>query len=156
MMVDASTVWKPSQTVVFTFDGQMSPQRMFICGNDLSVEVYTCPKIQCYNCRRYRHTKTQFRLDVLNADDPSADLHLRSIIESGWLRWHTIFTDASKLSEAECFGVGSCRTHNSGRDSDRYAPAPASRTSYRIDRRSGTLGFVKTLPHGSKIQFPLV
>ncbi|GBP18051.1 Probable RNA-directed DNA polymerase from transposon BS [Eumeta japonica] len=39
-------------------------------------------------------------------EDPSADLHFRSIIENGWMGWHTIYTDASKLSEVECVGVG--------------------------------------------------
>ncbi|GBP47435.1 hypothetical protein EVAR_85027_1 [Eumeta japonica] len=42
----------------------------------------------------------------ISKDAPCADLHLRSIIENGWLGWHTIFTDASKLFEAECVGVG--------------------------------------------------
>ncbi|GBP84664.1 hypothetical protein EVAR_58887_1 [Eumeta japonica] len=37
---------------------------------------------------------------------PSVDLHFRSTIANGWLGWHAIFTDASKLSEAECIGVG--------------------------------------------------
>ncbi|GBP33545.1 Probable RNA-directed DNA polymerase from transposon X-element [Eumeta japonica] len=41
-----------------------------------------------------------------NKDDPSADLHFLSIIENGWLGWHTIFTDASKFSEAECDEIG--------------------------------------------------
>ncbi|GBP13950.1 hypothetical protein EVAR_10511_1 [Eumeta japonica] len=34
-------------------------------------------------------------------DDPSADLHFCSMIENGWLGWYFIFTDASKLFEAE-------------------------------------------------------
>ncbi|GBP61812.1 hypothetical protein EVAR_88736_1 [Eumeta japonica] len=60
-MVGGSTIWKPSQTVVLTFDGQMLPQRVFLCYNALSIEVYTYPTIQCYNWCRYGHTKAQCR-----------------------------------------------------------------------------------------------
>ncbi|GBP01511.1 hypothetical protein EVAR_102578_1 [Eumeta japonica] len=41
----------------------------------------------------------------VSVDDPGADLHFRSIIKNVWFGWHTIFTDASKLSEAECVGI---------------------------------------------------
>ncbi|GBP65633.1 hypothetical protein EVAR_47238_1 [Eumeta japonica] len=58
-MMDGSTVWKPYQTVMFTFDGHMLPQRVFLCCNTLSVEVYTYPTIQCYNCCQYGHNKAQ-------------------------------------------------------------------------------------------------
>ncbi|GBP79958.1 hypothetical protein EVAR_52956_1 [Eumeta japonica] len=44
--------------------------------------------------------------EVKRMDDPSADLHFRSIIKNGWLGWHTIFTEGSKPFEAECVGVG--------------------------------------------------
>lgn len=54
-------VWKPSQTVVLTFDGQVLPKRVFLCYNSLPVELYTFPTIQCFNCCRFGHTKTQCR-----------------------------------------------------------------------------------------------
>ncbi|GBP55461.1 hypothetical protein EVAR_42637_1 [Eumeta japonica] len=41
--------------------GQVLPQRVFLCCNALSVEVYTYPTIQGHNCCRYRHTKAQCR-----------------------------------------------------------------------------------------------
>ena len=59
--VDGATVWKPSQSVVVTFDGQILPKRIFMCFNALQVELYTYPTIQCYNCCRYGHTKLQCR-----------------------------------------------------------------------------------------------
>lgn len=61
VMVDGSPTWKPSQTVVLTFDGQVLPKRVFMCYNSLPVELYTYPTIQCYNCCRYGHTKNQCR-----------------------------------------------------------------------------------------------
>lgn len=60
-MVDGSAVWKPSQTVVLTFDGQVLPKRIFMCYNALPVDLYIFPTIQCFNCCRYGHTKTQCR-----------------------------------------------------------------------------------------------
>lgn len=60
-VVDGSPVWKPSQTVVLTFDGQVLPMRIYMCYNTLPVELYTYPTIQCYNCARFGHTKIQCR-----------------------------------------------------------------------------------------------
>lgn len=59
--IDGSVIWKPSQSVVFTFDGQVLPKRVYICYNALPVELYTYPTIQCYNCCRYGHTKLNCR-----------------------------------------------------------------------------------------------
>lgn len=59
--VDGAPSWKPSQTVVLTFDGQILPKRVFMCFNALPVELYTYPTIQCYNCCRFGHTKAQCR-----------------------------------------------------------------------------------------------
>ncbi|KAG6454161.1 hypothetical protein O3G_MSEX008519 [Manduca sexta] len=56
--VDGTVTWKPSQTVVLTFDGQVLPTRIFMCYNALKVELYIYPTIQCFNCCRYGHTKT--------------------------------------------------------------------------------------------------
>lgn len=59
--IDGSPTWKPSQTVVLTFDGQVLPKRIFICYNALTVDLYIFPTIQCYNCCRYGHTKLNCR-----------------------------------------------------------------------------------------------
>ncbi|GBP16831.1 hypothetical protein EVAR_13215_1 [Eumeta japonica] len=42
-MVNGSTVWKPSQTLVLTYDKQMLPQRVLLCYNALSVKVIHLP-----------------------------------------------------------------------------------------------------------------
>ena len=59
--VDGTTTWKPSHSVVVTFDGQVLPKRIFMCYNSLPVETYVYPTIQCFRCCRYGHTKTQCR-----------------------------------------------------------------------------------------------
>lgn len=59
--VAGTPTWKPSQTVVVTFDGQVLPKRIYICYNALPVELYTYPTIQCYSCCRFGHTKVQCR-----------------------------------------------------------------------------------------------
>lgn len=58
---EPTPVWKPSQTVVLTFDGQILPKRVFCCYNSMPVELYTFPTIQCFNCCRFGHTKVQCR-----------------------------------------------------------------------------------------------
>lgn len=60
-MVEGAPVWKPTQSIVVTFDGQVLPKRIFMCYNSLPVELYTYPTIQCYNCCRFGHTKLQCR-----------------------------------------------------------------------------------------------
>lgn len=52
-----TTIWKPSQSVVITFEGQTLPSRVFIYYNSLPVEVYKFPTIQCFNCCRFGHSK---------------------------------------------------------------------------------------------------
>lgn len=59
--VDGSPIWKPSQTVVVTLDGQVLPERLYCCFTSLPVTRYEYPTIQCYNCCRYGHTKIQCR-----------------------------------------------------------------------------------------------
>lgn len=59
--INGSPEWKPSQTIVVTFDGQILPKRVFMCYNALSVDLYIYPTIQCYNCCRFGHTKLQCR-----------------------------------------------------------------------------------------------
>jgi len=53
--------WKPTSSVVITFDGQTLPNRVFCCYNSLPVNVYYFPTIQCFACCKYGHTKTQCR-----------------------------------------------------------------------------------------------
>lgn len=60
-IIDGSPVWKPTQSIVITFDGQVLPKRIFMCYNALPVELYSYPTIQCYNCCRFGHTKVQCR-----------------------------------------------------------------------------------------------
>lgn len=54
---NGTTVWKPSQSVVITFEGQTLPSRVFIYYNSLPVEIYKFPTIQCFNCCRFGHSK---------------------------------------------------------------------------------------------------
>lgn len=60
-MIEGAPIWKPTQTVVVTFDGQVLPNRIFMCYNSLQVQLYTYPTIQCYNCCHFGHTKIQCR-----------------------------------------------------------------------------------------------
>lgn len=59
--IEGVPTWKPTQTVVFTFDGQVLPSRIFLCYCSFPVDLYTYPTIQCFNCCRFGHTKTQCR-----------------------------------------------------------------------------------------------
>lgn len=61
VMVEGAPIWKPTQSVVLHFDGQILPKRIYICYNALPVDLYIFPTIQCYNCCRFGHTKTQCR-----------------------------------------------------------------------------------------------
>lgn len=60
-IVNGTPIWKPTQTVVVTFDGQVLPNRIYMCYNALQVQLYTYPTIQCYSCCRFGHTKLQCR-----------------------------------------------------------------------------------------------
>lgn len=60
-MIDGSPTWKPSQSVVLTFDGQVLPKRIYMCYNALPVELYKFPTVQCYLCSRFGHVKAQCR-----------------------------------------------------------------------------------------------
>lgn len=53
--------WKPTQTVVLTFDGQILPKRVYCFYTALTVERYTYPTVQCFNCCRFGHTRTLCR-----------------------------------------------------------------------------------------------
>lgn len=53
--------WKPSQSVVITFEGQSLPSHIYLFFNSLPVEIYTYPTTQCYNCCRFGHTKAACR-----------------------------------------------------------------------------------------------
>lgn len=61
VIVNGAVTWQPSETVVFTFDGQVLPKRIFSCYNALPVTLYIFPTIQCFNCCKYGHTKTYCR-----------------------------------------------------------------------------------------------
>ncbi|KAI5638299.1 hypothetical protein NE865_09114 [Phthorimaea operculella] len=50
-----------SETVVLTFDGQKSPERVYFMHNSLLIDQYNFPVIQCYKCCRYGHTMVQCR-----------------------------------------------------------------------------------------------
>lgn len=54
-------VWKPTQTIICTFDGQNLPNRVFSFFSALPVEQYVYPTIQCFLCCRFGHTRIQCR-----------------------------------------------------------------------------------------------
>ncbi|CAF4918509.1 unnamed protein product [Pieris macdunnoughi] len=58
---DGQINWIPTQTVVLTFQGQTLPERIFSCHSSLRVETYQLPTIQCLNCCRFGHVKSQCR-----------------------------------------------------------------------------------------------
>lgn len=55
------TTWIPTQSVVVTFRGQELPDRVFSYHSSLPVEPYKFPTIQCLNCCRFGHIKSQCR-----------------------------------------------------------------------------------------------
>lgn len=61
---DGNSEWLPSETVVLTFDGQKTPDRVYCYHNSLPVEPYKFPVIQCFKCCRYGHIKTQCRSEA--------------------------------------------------------------------------------------------
>lgn len=58
---NGTTLWKPTQTVVLTFAGQRLPDRIYSFNSSLIVETYQMPTIQCHNCCRFGHVKSQCR-----------------------------------------------------------------------------------------------
>lgn len=51
------TEFVSTETVVFTFDGQVLPKRVYMCYTALTVDLYTYPTVQCFQCCRFGHTK---------------------------------------------------------------------------------------------------
>lgn len=60
-IVDGAITWLPTLTVVITFEGQFLPDRVFSFHTSLKVEPYYYPTIQCVNCCRFGHIKSQCR-----------------------------------------------------------------------------------------------
>ncbi|KAL0892163.1 hypothetical protein ABMA27_015359 [Loxostege sticticalis] len=60
-IVNGKPEFNPIETVVVTFDGQILPKRIFLCYNSLPVDLYIYPTIQCFQCCRYGHVKSQCR-----------------------------------------------------------------------------------------------
>lgn len=60
-IVDGKSEFKNTETVILTFDGQVLPKRVYMCYTSLAVDLYIYPTIQCYNCCRYGHVKSQCR-----------------------------------------------------------------------------------------------
>nr|XP_049708157.1 uncharacterized protein LOC126057037 [Helicoverpa armigera] len=56
-----TVTWSPSSTVVLTFAGQTLPERVFCYNASLPVSVYHLPTIQCRNCLRFGHIRSQCR-----------------------------------------------------------------------------------------------
>lgn len=61
VVVNGVPIFKPSQSCVITFDGQVLPSRVFMCFNSLVVERYYYPTVQCFSCARFGHTKNSCR-----------------------------------------------------------------------------------------------
>lgn len=53
--------WAPTQSVVVTIAGQVLPNNIYCHYTSLRVETYLLPTIQCHNCCRFGHIKTQCR-----------------------------------------------------------------------------------------------
>lgn len=58
---NGNITWIPTQSVVLTFRGQVLPNRVFSYHTSLPVQIYQLPTIQCQNCCRFGHIKTQCR-----------------------------------------------------------------------------------------------
>ena len=59
--VNSEVTWTPTQTIVLTFSGQVLPERIYSFHTSLLVQTYQLPTIQCHNCCRFGHVKTQCR-----------------------------------------------------------------------------------------------
>ncbi|XP_059060956.1 uncharacterized protein LOC131853894 [Achroia grisella] len=58
---DNTVSWIPSTTVVITFEGQVLPEKVYCFNTSLPVFPYNLPTIQCRNCCRFGHIRTQCR-----------------------------------------------------------------------------------------------
>ncbi|XP_063893688.1 uncharacterized protein LOC126055564 isoform X1 [Helicoverpa armigera] len=55
---DGVTEFKPTETCVITFDGQVLPTRIYCCYTSLPVSQYVYPTIQCRKCCRFGHVES--------------------------------------------------------------------------------------------------
>ena len=58
---DGTSEWKPTETCVLTFDGQVLPKRIYCGYTALLVERYIYPTIQCRKCCRFGHVESLCR-----------------------------------------------------------------------------------------------
>lgn len=59
--IDGSSEFKPTESVVLTFDGQVLPKRVYMCYTALVVDLYIYPTIQCFRCCKFGHVQVQCR-----------------------------------------------------------------------------------------------
>jgi hypothetical protein len=53
---EATPVWKPSRTIVITFEGQHLPDHVYIFYNSFAVQTYVYTTVQCFKCGKFGHT----------------------------------------------------------------------------------------------------
>lgn len=61
VIINNSKQFENTGTIVVTFDGQVLPTRVYMCYTALPVSLYIYPTVQCFNCCRYGHMKSQCR-----------------------------------------------------------------------------------------------
>lgn len=76
---DGVVEWRPTETCVITFDGQVLPPRVFCCYTSLPVVQYIYPTIQCRKCCRFGHVanlcRSKSRCSKCGHDHPGDGCH---------------------------------------------------------------------------------
>lgn len=54
--VDGKVEWKPSTTILVTFEGQKLPENVYLYYNSINVDLYIPPSYICHKCLKYGHT----------------------------------------------------------------------------------------------------